>query len=187
VKPQRVFCLFLMKIINMQVTDIPSNEFNSYFKPYIDKVGGSSLLKSLKKGKKKTVKFFKKIPSSKLNHQYEDGKWTPKDILLHLIDAERAFSYRALQFARSKDANLEGFDENIFVDNSNANSRSRKSLLKEYKAVRKASIIMFNSFSDEVMLQMGKASDSELSVRAAGFLICGHEIHHKQIIKERYL
>jgi hypothetical protein len=176
-----------MKIINMKVTDIPSNEFNPYFKPYIDKVGGSSLLKSLKKGKKETVKFFKKIPSSKLEYKYEDGKWTPKDILLHLIDAERAFSYRALQFARSKDANLEGFDENEFVVNADAGLRSRKSLLKEYKAVRKASIIMFKSFSDETFLQIGKASDSELSVRAAGFLICGHEIHHQQIIKERYL
>ncbi|MFK5983056.1 MAG: DinB family protein [Flavobacteriaceae bacterium] len=171
----------------MKVTDIPLNEYNPYFKPYIDKVGDSSLLKSLKKGRKETIKFFKKIPSSKLEYKYEDGKWTPKDILLHLIDAERAFSYRALQFARSNDADLEGFDENEFADNSNANLRSRKNLLKEYKAVRNASIVMFKSFSDETLLQMGKASESELSVRAAGFLICGHEIHHKQIINERYL
>jgi len=171
----------------MKISDITSDEYNPYFKPYIDKVGGDSLLKSLKKGKNKTIKFFKKIPSSKLEYQYSEGKWTVKEILLHIIDAERAFSYRALQFARSKNANLEGFDENVFVKNSNANSRSRKSLLKEYKATRKASIVLFKNFTNETLLQMGKASDSELSVRAAGFLICGHEIHHKQIITERYL
>jgi len=171
----------------MKVTDIEANEYNNFFKPYIDKAGDSSLLTSLKKGKKKTIKFFKKIPSSKLNHQYEDGKWTPKDILLHIIDAERAFSYRSLQFARSDNADLEGFDENEFVPNANAGSRSLKSLLKEYKVVRKASIVMFKTFSDETLKRKGRASDSSLSVRAAGFLICGHEIHHKQIIKERYL
>jgi len=171
----------------MKVSELSTTEFNSYFKPYIDKAGNATLLKSLKKGKKKTIKFFKKLPSSKLEYQYEDEKWTPKDILLHIIDAERAFSYRALQFARSKDAELEGFDENEFVPNANANKRSLKSLLKEYKAVRKASIIMFNSFSDETLVRIGKASGSQLSVRAAGFLICGHEIHHIQIITERYL
>ncbi len=171
----------------MKVSEISATEYNSFFKPYIDKAGNATLLKSLKKGKKKTIKFFKKLPSSKLEYEYEDEKWTPKDILLHIIDAERAFSYRALQFARSKDAELEGFDENEFVPNANANKRYLKSLLKEYKAVRKASIIMFKSFSDETLVRMGKASGSQLSVRAAGFLICGHEIHHIQTIKERYL
>ena len=171
----------------MKVKDLNPEEYHPYFKPYIEKVGNKSLLKSLKKGRRKTVKFFKSIPEDKLDFRYSEGKWTVKDILLHLIDAERAFYYRALQFARSKDANLEGFDENEFVANAGANSRSIKSLLKEYKTVRKSTIQMYKTFSVETLKRVGKADNTSLSVRAAGFLACGHEIHHKQIIKERYL
>ncbi len=171
----------------MKVSDITPEEYHPYFKPYIEKVGNKSLLKSLKKGKKETISFFKKIPKSKLEFRYSEGKWTIKDILLHIIDSERAFTYRALQFARSKNANLEGFDENEFVANAEANSRSLKSLLKEYKTVRKSTIQLYKTFSNETLKSVGKANNASLTVRAAGFLACGHEIHHQQIIKERYL
>ncbi len=171
----------------MNVKDISSEEYHHYFKPYIEKVGNKPLLKSLRKGKKETISFFKKIPKKKLEYRYEEEKWTIKDILLHLVDAERAFNYRALQFARSKEANLEGFDENEFVSNANANSRSVKSLLREYKTVRNSTIQLYKSFSKETLKRVGIANNTSLSVRAAGFLVCGHEIHHKQIIKERYL
>lgn len=171
----------------MKVTDLTPEEYHPYFKPYIEKVGNKPLLKSLKTGRRKTITFFKSIPEDKLEFRYSEEKWTPKDILLHLIDSERAFNYRALQFARSKDANLEGFDENEFVANADANSRSVKSLLKEYKTVRKSTIEMYKTFSNETLKRVGKANDTLLSVRAAGFLACGHEIHHQQIIKERYL
>jgi len=171
----------------MKVKDISPEEYHPYFKPYIEKVGNKSLLKSLKKGKKATISFFKKIPKEKLEYRYEEGKWTIKDILLHIVDAERAFNYRALQFARSKEAKLEGFDENEFVANAEANSRSVKSLLKEYNAVRNSTIQLYKSFSKETLKRTGTANNTSLSVRAAGFLACGHEIHHKQTIKERYL
>lgn len=171
----------------MKVSELNSEEYHPYFKPYIDKVGDQPLFKAMKVGKKKTSKFFKKLPKEKLNYHYEEGKWTPKDILLHIIDSERAFTYRALQIARAENVNLEGFDENEFVANANANSRSLKSLLKEYIAVRKSSIKLFKSFSDKDFLKTGKANNNLLSVRAAGFLICGHEKHHLKIIKERYL
>jgi uncharacterized damage-inducible protein DinB len=171
----------------MKVSELSPEEYHPYFKPYIDKVGNDRLLKSLKKGKKKTIKFFKKLPTSKLEYQYEDEKWTPKDILLHLIDSERTFNYRALQVARAENVNLEGFDENEFAKNANANTRSLKNLLKEYKSVRKSSINFFKNTTENDFLKTGKANNNTLSVRAVGFLICGHEIHHIQTIKERYL
>ena len=171
----------------MKPSEINPSEFHPYFKPYIDKVSDVHLLEALKLGAKNTFSFFESIPESKLVYSYAKGKWTIKDILLHIVDAERAFSYRALNFARSKNSNLEGFDENVYVDSALANSRSISELLEEYNAVRKASILLFSSFSDEVLKQVGKANNALLSVRAAGFLICGHEIHHKLIIKERYL
>ena len=171
----------------MKKSEIEPSEYNPHFKPYIDKVGELTLIDSLNEGANDTFLFFETIPESKLNYRYAQEKWTIKDILLHLIDSERTFSYRALQFARSKYANLEGFNENEFVANASADSRDIKSLLKEYKTVRNASITLFKSFSDEVLQKTGKADNIQLSVRAAGFLICGHEKHHIQIIKERYL
>ena len=171
----------------MKVSEIASTEFHSYFKSYMDKVGDISLKEALDNGWEDTISFFESIPESKLNFRYSKGKWTIKDILLHLIDAERAFSYRALQFARSDNADLEGFDENIFVENAQANSRTLLSLIGEYDKVRQSSIYLFNSFSNDVLKRTGKANGKTLSIRAAGFLICGHEIHHKEIIKERYL
>lgn len=162
-------------------------EFNPYYKVYIDKVLGKPLLKALEDGRNDTIQFFNSIPESKLEYVYAEGKWTPKEILLHLIDADRVFSIRALFFARSEDANLSGFDENIFAKNSNANSRSITNLIEEYKLVRNATIALFESLSDDNLKNTGNASGSTLSARAAGFIICGHEIHHTEVIQERYL
>ncbi len=171
----------------MKISEIKSTEFHPYFKTYIDKVKDIDLIDALKLGAKETLSFFESIPGSKMDYRYSEGKWTVKDILLHVIDTERVFCYRALNFVRSKNSNLEGFDENEYVDSAKANSRSITELLEEYNAVRKATILLFESFSDKNFKSIGKANNTDLSVRAAGFVICGHEIHHKQIINERYL
>ncbi len=120
-------------------------------------------------------------------YSYAEGKWTPKEILLHTIDTERIFCYRALQIARSENAILPGFDENLFAENSNANERSPEDLINEYRTVRQATTALFESFSEQTMNNTGNANDKPLSVQAAGFIICGHELHHINIIKERYL
>lgn len=161
--------------------------FNPYFGIYINKVGDKSLVDSLKDGRDLTINFFEFIPESKLEYSYAQGKWTPKELLLHLIDVERIFSTRALFFARSEGTDLSEFDENTFAKNSNANSRSINNLIEEYRHVRNATISMFESFSGDVLKNKGKASGSILSVGAAGFITCGHEIHHIQVIEERYL
>ena len=171
----------------MKATDLSSSEYNPYFSGYISKVGERELMEGLKEGMKTTEIFFKDIPESKQSFRYAEGKWTPKEILLHLIDSERMFCFRALSFARSDNTNLPGFDENEFAANSNANERSMEDLIAEYICVRKASIALFGSFDKNTMRRIGRANNSELSVRAAGFLICGHEIHHRAIISERYL
>jgi uncharacterized damage-inducible protein DinB len=153
----------------------------------MDKVNDLPLLDSLAIGKLETINFFKNIPKSKLEYQYEENKWTIKEILIHIIDTERVFNYRALQFARSEITNLEGFDENEFVLNAGLNTRTIDSILEEYSIVRDASIVLFKNFSEESLKRIGKANHNSLSVRAAGFLICGHETHHKEVIEERYL
>jgi uncharacterized damage-inducible protein DinB len=122
-----------------------------------------------------------------MNYKYADNKWTIKDMLLHIVDAERVFAYRALRFARADNTNLPGFEHNDYVDRSNANYRSKSSLLNEYNAQRASTIQLFTNFTEEMLLQTGIASGNPMSVRALGFVIAGHEIHHCHIIKKHYL
>ncbi len=171
----------------MKVKDIQATEYDPFFQGYINRVGDLPLVENLKEGLKTSEVFLKALPREKQEFSYAENKWTPKEILLHLIDSERVFCFRALSFARSENESLSGFDENIFAENSRANARSWEDLLEEYVAVRLATIKLFNSFSDEVLLRKGKVNDRSLSVRAIGFIICGHEAHHKRIITERYL
>ena len=171
----------------MKVTELKLNEYHSYFKTYLDKVGNEPLIKSMMDGKVQTIMFFNSVPESKLNYNYADGKWTVKEVLIHILDTERVFNYRALRFARSNNVSLEGFDENEFVKNANVHPRSLENVIDEYKTVRESSISLFKSFSEDSLLKIGKANNTDMSVRAIGFLICGHEIHHIQVVKNRYL
>ena len=171
----------------MLTTQLSESEFNPYYKRYIDQAATMPLLQGLAAGLMNTHDFFEGIPDDKLHFRYEEGKWTPKEILLHIIDTERVFSYRALQFARAENVVIRGFDQDEFANNSAANHRSLESLLEEFMSVRTATVLLFKSFSDQKLQQIGIASDSPMSVRAAGFVICGHEKHHMAVIKERYL
>lgn len=171
----------------MRSTEINTSEYNSYYQRYIDLVDDLHLLQAMEIGLQKTQTFFNNIPQSKLHYRYAENKWTPKDILQHIIDTERVFAYRALYFSRADNADLKGFDENVFAQNTVANTRSINDLLQEYVAVRNASICLFNSFEDTHLKRKGIANKSIMSVAAAGFIICGHEIHHQNITNERYL
>ena len=119
--------------------------------------------------------------------RYAEGKWTIKDIILHLIDAERIFAYRALRIARNDKTALPGFEENDYVVAANANNRGYESLLAEYETVRNVSISLFETFTSEELLRLGTASNNSVSVRAIGYIMLGHELHHKNVILERYL
>jgi len=171
----------------MKKSSLSQTDFPLYFKKYIDLVEDRPLLEALYNNSEETTTFFKEIPEKKHLYRYAFEKWTPKEILLHMIDTERIFCYRALFFARSENSNLIGFDENEFAKNSNANSFSMEDLLIEYKAVRNSTITLFKNFDEEILKKMGKANNYSMSVCAAGFVIRGHEIHHINIIKERYL
>ncbi len=171
----------------MYPSSIQSSEYPPYFKAYLDQLAEVPLIESLANGASETNQFFRSFPEAIHEYRYAENKWTPKEILLHLIDAERAFSYRALFIARTDHANLEGFDENTFANNSHANERSMADLLREYNSVRAATINLFESFSEDTLKRTGKANNNTFSVRVAGFLTCGHEIHHRKVILERYL
>ena len=163
------------------------NEYSEYYGYYISLNATDNLILNLENQLEATYDFFKSLPVDKLEFQYEVGKWTPKDILQHIIDSERIFAYRALRFARFDTINLPGYEENDYAEVANANSRSIEDLIEEYKIVKLATIHLFKSFSEKMLLNIGQANNAPASVRAIGFIISGHEIHHLNIIKVRYL
>lgn len=165
-----------------------NDEFAPFYANYVAKAKGDlSIVDGLIQQSRMVDEFFKLIPNDKLDYRYLEGKWTVKDILLHLIDAERIFAYRALRISRNDKTELPGFEENDYVVEANASDRSLSSLLEEYKMVRNSTICLFKSFSNEQMVRLGVASNCSVSVRAIGVIIQGHEKHHLEIIKERYL
>jgi len=162
-------------------------EYGPYYQGYVNKVKTDNLYEALLKGQKSTVDFFKNLPAEKWNYRYAPEKWTIKEVLLHLIDGERIFAYRALRIARNDTTPMPGFDENVFVANCQADKRTPDSLIEEYKAVRNATIHLFGSLNEETVNRKGTASNQPATPLALGFITAGHELHHIDIIKERYL
>ncbi len=158
-----------------------------YFNTYIKLVEEDEIKTALKNQTPKAENFFNSITEEKTDYKYAEGKWTIKEVLQHVIDAERIFTYRALAFARKDKNILPSFDENDYAANSNANNRRWKELIEEFLAVRKSTEILFSSFKEEILKTSGKASNYEITVLALGYIIVGHVTHHINIIRERYI
>jgi uncharacterized damage-inducible protein DinB len=171
----------------MNSNQLPINEYPSFYKGYIQSLENVNLLEELEISLAVFIKFIQNIPMDKFDYRYAKDKWTIKDIIQHLIDAERIFAYRALRFSRNDKTLLPGFDENTYVENANANTRSIQDLLSEFSAVRHASLFLFKSFSQEQLERFGSVSTGDVSVRAIGFIIVGHQKHHQKVFEERYL
>ncbi|WP_127020253.1 DinB family protein [Flagellimonas beolgyonensis] len=171
----------------MFTSELPTSEYNPYYHTYILALGEVELMAELENGKKKFFALMESFPEEKLGHAYAEGKWTLAESLVHMLDTERVFQYRALRFARNDKTDLPGFDQDAYVPNSNAANRTKADILEEYKAVRESTLTLFRSFSDEVLERRGVASGSQMSVRALGYIICGHQAHHVKIARERYL
>ena len=171
----------------MELNQLPSNEYGTFHKDYIQILENVVLQEELEICLHRFIKFVQNIPMDKFDYRYDEGKWTIKEIIQHLIDSERVFSYRALRISRNDITPLPGFDEISFVENTNANDRSLQSLLTEMAVVRQATLSLFASFSEAQLTRMGTASNHVISVRAIGFIIIGHQEHHQKIFTERYL
>ena len=135
----------------------------------------------------KTIAFARTFSEEQLITPCAEGEWTIKEILVHIIDDERIYGYRALRYARNDKTELPGFEQDDYVPYSNANGRSLDSILEELTAVRQATITLFNSFDEDALLRKGIGSGNIMSVRAAAYHIAGHELHHLKSIKENYL
>jgi uncharacterized damage-inducible protein DinB len=173
----------------MQSIEKPKDgEFPPYANMYIQLLPDDGLLlKHLKNNFIATKQLILPLPEDKLHYRYAENKWTIKEILVHIIDDERIFAYRALRFARNDKTELPGFDQDDYVLYSRAGGRSMENIFEEYEAVRDSTIALFNGLPDEAFLRMGTANNNKATVRALAYHIAGHELHHINIIKEKYL
>jgi uncharacterized damage-inducible protein DinB len=163
-------------------------EFPPYAIQYIKLVPDDGLLLThLKENFEKVKKFILALPEDRLVYRYARNKWTIREILVHIIDDERIYAYRALCFARNEKTELPGFEQDDYVLFSNANNRSIEDILREYEAVRNATITLYEGLDEEALLRTGIANNNKATVRALGYHIAGHELHHINIIREKYL
>ncbi|MFV5693153.1 DinB family protein [Flavobacterium sp. LT1R49] len=171
----------------MKTDELPVNEYSEFNATYIKAAGNIEMIEELEICLHDFIRFVQNIPMDKFDYRYAEGKWTIKDIIQHIIDTERIFGYRALRISRNDKTPLHGFEENDYVDNTNANDRNIQNLLTELSAVRHSNLFLFKSFSEEQLKRIGTASNNEISVRAIGFILIGHQKHHQKVFQERYL
>jgi uncharacterized damage-inducible protein DinB len=173
------------------VREIPKpapDEYPPYASMYIDLLPADGrLLDYLAAARIATANLALALPEEMLLHRYLPGKWTIKEVLLHIVDDERIYAYRALRFARGDLTPLPGFEQDAFATASQANDRPIAEIIAEYVAVREATISLFNGLPEVALLRCGVADGKRASVRALGYHIAGHEAHHIGVVEERYL
>lgn len=158
-----------------------------FHKGYVEHVKDYDVLEALKISSKETLQLVNSIPESRGEYRYAPGKWSIKELLCHVMDAERILAYRALRFARNDNTPLSGFEENDYAPEANAQNRKISTIADEMQRLRLTTIDLFANFTDEMLKRKGLANNLELSVLNLGYIISGHESHHRRILKERYL
>lgn len=153
---------------------------------YFENVGKQNPIAMMHENLDFFKKFYVQIPSEKWNYAYDSGKWTVKEVLGHIIECERIFQYRALRFSRNDATDLPGFDQDMYVAAANTNQRSPESLIEEYVNVRKAGLSLFENLTEEELERGGTANGFWVKTGWIAYMITGHELHHYNILKERY-
>ena len=164
-----------------------SDEYAISLKKYIDVVPDGELVAILESQLKEWQRLLAPLSDEAGNFRYAPGKWTIKEVLGHVMDAERIFSYRLLRIARGDKTPLPGFEQDDYIKTANSSSRRVKDLREEFEAVRRASLALVSSLDDKALKRTGTASGNPVSARAMAFVIAGHDRHHGQILREKYL
>jgi len=164
-----------------------SNEYLPYYNRYVTLVPEGDIMATLATQMEETLQLLRGIDEAKAGERYAPGKWSIKELVGHLIDTERIFSYRALRFARNDPNPLTGFDQDDYVRGANFDDRALAQLADEFEYIRRSSIKLFEPLSADAWDRRGPANGDEVSVRALAFIIAGHELHHMNVLKTRYL
>ena len=162
------------------------DEYLAYYERYVTLVPDGNLVDLLVEQQLETIGMLRKVDEERGLFAYAPGKWTIKEVIGHLSDAERVFAYRAMRFARGDAQPLAGFDENAYVPAGRFNDRRIGSLIDEFQSIRAATVHVFRYLTEEDWARRGMANGNPISVRALGFVIAGHERHHAKLLRERY-
>ncbi len=163
------------------------NEYDAYYHRYISLVDETDIRDAFAAQPEKLRSAVSALPEEKGTFAYDEGKWTIKEVLSHLIDGERHFAYRILRISRGDETPIEGFEQDGYIENSNANNRTFTDLLDEFEFSRKANVLMLNNLDATALARMGTASGLPVSVRALANISIGHVRHHLSILQDRYL
>ncbi len=173
--------------ISFRATRPAAGDFLPYYGTYIDRVPDGDIVDTLGRQITPTLSLIRTIPEAAGDKRYAPEKWSVRELIGHVIDAERVFVYRALRFARADATPVPGFDENSYVRNGPFSNVSIADLADELDYVRRSTIRFFANLDDEAFSRRGMANDAEITVRALAFILAGHESHHANILKTRYL
>lgn len=164
------------------------SEYPIYAEMYMKLVNkDGSLIEQLKSSLTRTKTLINNLSNKELDYRYEKNKWSIKEVLVHIIDDERIYGYRALSFARNDKTNLPGFEQDDYNANSDTSERTIENILDEYESLRLSTIALFKGFSDKALNRLGIANGNQASVRALGYHILGHDLHHIKVIENLYL
>ena len=164
-----------------------TGEFLPYYGKYIDLVGSGDVLSTLSRQMAETQALLRSLPASVSTYRYAPGKWSVNEVVGHLIDSERIFAARALRFARSDATPLPGFEQDDYVRNSTFDSYPLGELASELGSVRESTVFLFKHLNEDAWMRRGTANGAEVSVRALAYIIAGHELHHREMLRARYL
>jgi uncharacterized damage-inducible protein DinB len=164
-----------------------AGEHAPYYSRYVDLVPDGDVVDYLGRQEAEATAFFRSIPPELHDHRYAEGKWSVKEVVGHLADCERVFSYRALRFGRGDTTPIAGFDENLWAANARFSEMDFATVVEEWRSVRNATLALLRGYNADEMLRRGKANDQEVSVRALAWIVAGHVIHHSTLLRERYL
>ncbi len=161
----------------------------TYYDQYISKAkqAGLSIPNALENGLKNVQELFNGISNPQWTYRYAPEKWSIKELVQHVMDSERIFCFRALSIARGEEQSLPGYEQDVYVHNSFADYREPNAIKEEYQVIRKSSIALFNSFSDAILQKTGTANGVGFTVEELGYILVGHELHHLDILQQRYL
>ena len=163
------------------------DEIEAPYRASFDRVPEGNVLEVMGREIEATARLLSTVDENKADYRYAPGKWSIKEVLGHLIDSERIMSYRALSIARGETNDLPGYEQDDYVVTGRFDGRTLSHLVREYRAVRASTIALYEGFDDGMLLARGRASGCSFSVRALAYVMCGHEIHHTRILRERYL
>jgi hypothetical protein len=164
-----------------------AGDYLPYYGTYIDRVPDGEIVDTLARQMDKTLSFIRSIPEEKGDKRYAPDKWSVREVIGHVIDCERIFVYRALRFSRGDSTPVPGFDENSYVTNAPFSKVSLAHLADEFYHVRRATLHFFGNLEAEAFDRRGTANDAEITVRALAFILAGHESHHVNVLRTRYL